>query len=141
MVERSLSMREVAGSMPAFSTVLSYCCGRYVSLHMILDDKQDHGSILMWQLKVKSLATRMGFEPTRAEHNGLAVHRLNHSATSSMRCGFDDDGPAWHPASLSKYESKEIRQITALQSGKGTAPLCQLRDSFIRHSPYMQHSN
>ncbi|VEL19483.1 unnamed protein product [Protopolystoma xenopodis] len=28
--------------------------------------------------------TRMGFEPTRAEHNGLAVHRLNHSATSSL---------------------------------------------------------
>ena len=27
--------------------------------------------------------TRMGFEPTRAEHNGLAVHRLNHSSTSS----------------------------------------------------------
>ena len=25
----------------------------------------------------------MGLEPTRAEHNGLAVHRLNHSATSS----------------------------------------------------------
>ena len=25
----------------------------------------------------------MGFEPMRAEHNGLAVHRLNHSATSS----------------------------------------------------------
>jgi hypothetical protein len=25
----------------------------------------------------------MGFEPTRAEHNGLAVHRLNHSATAS----------------------------------------------------------
>ncbi len=32
--------------------------------------------------KVKN-STRMGFEPTRAEHNGLAVHRLNHSATSS----------------------------------------------------------
>ena len=31
----------------------------------------------------ESFATRMGFEPTRAEHNGLAVHRLNHSATSS----------------------------------------------------------
>ena len=31
----------------------------------------------------KTPATRMGFEPTRAEHNGLAVHRLNHSATSS----------------------------------------------------------
>ena len=26
----------------------------------------------------------MGFEPTRAEPNGLAVHRLNHSATSSL---------------------------------------------------------
>ena len=25
----------------------------------------------------------MGFEPTRAEHNGLAVHHLNHSATLS----------------------------------------------------------
>ena len=28
-------------------------------------------------------STRMGFEPTRAEHNGLAVHHLNHLATSS----------------------------------------------------------
>ena len=28
-------------------------------------------------------STRMGFDPTRAEPNGLAVHRLNHSATSS----------------------------------------------------------
>ena len=26
----------------------------------------------------------MGFEPTRAEHIGLAVQRLNHSATSSF---------------------------------------------------------
>ena len=34
--------------------------------------------------KKKRIATRMGFEPTRAEHNGLAVHRLNHSATSSL---------------------------------------------------------
>ena len=32
---------------------------------------------------MKNFTTRMGFEPTRAEHNGLAVHRLNHSATSS----------------------------------------------------------
>ena len=28
----------------------------------------------------------MGFEPTRAEHIGLAVQRLNHSATSSCPC-------------------------------------------------------
>ena len=34
-------------------------------------------------ISLKSLSTRMGFEPTRAEPNGLAVHRLNHSATSS----------------------------------------------------------
>ena len=30
------------------------------------------------------LTTRMGFEPTRGDPNGLAVHRLNHSATSSV---------------------------------------------------------
>ena len=34
---------------------------------------------------MKEVPTRMGFEPTRAEHIGLAVQRLNHSATSS-RC-------------------------------------------------------
>ena len=33
--------------------------------------------------EIKRCATRMGFEPTRAEHIGLAVQRLNHSATSS----------------------------------------------------------
>ena len=36
--------------------------------------------------KEKKCATRMGFEPTRAEHIGLAVQRLNHSATSSGTC-------------------------------------------------------
>ena len=34
----------------------------------------------------------MGFEPTRAEHNGLAVHRLNHSATSSYGDGMRRNG-------------------------------------------------
>ena len=33
---------------------------------------------------VENYSTRMGFEPTRAEHIGLAVQRLNHSATSSF---------------------------------------------------------
>ena len=32
----------------------------------------------------KKMSTRMGFEPTRAEPIGLAVQRLNHSATSSV---------------------------------------------------------
>ena len=34
----------------------------------------------------------MGFEPTRAEHIGLAVQRLNHSATSSLMWW---ETPAW----------------------------------------------
>ena len=33
----------------------------------------------------KKITTPMGFEPTRAEHIGLAVQRLNHSATSSWQ--------------------------------------------------------
>ena len=40
-----------------------------------------------WHEQKKKISTRMGFEPTRAEHNGLAVHRLNHSATSSGTSG------------------------------------------------------
>ncbi|KNC32445.1 hypothetical protein FF38_05000 [Lucilia cuprina] len=35
------------------------------------------------RILIKKIPTRMGFEPTRAEHIGLAVQRLNHSATSS----------------------------------------------------------
>ena len=34
--------------------------------------------------QTKKGSTGMGFEPTRAEHIGLAVQRLNHSATSSI---------------------------------------------------------
>ena len=33
---------------------------------------------------LNNIPTRMGFEPTRAEPTGLAVHRLNHSATPSI---------------------------------------------------------
>ena len=36
------------------------------------------------KLDMECFSTRMGFEPTRAEHIGLAVQRLNHSATSSL---------------------------------------------------------
>ena len=42
-----------------------------VSLHHVIFDR-----------KKKKNSTRMGFEPTRAEPKGLAVLRLNHSATS-----------------------------------------------------------
>ena len=34
--------------------------------------------------KLKKNPMTMGFEPTRAEPIGLAVQRLNHSATSSL---------------------------------------------------------
>ena len=62
------------------------------------------------KLKVFSdISTRMGFEPTRAEPNGLAVHRLNHSATSSCPAtslpggtylfGFDINSHGVHVAS------------------------------------------
>ena len=40
----------------------------------------------MWLLPLpgfQKFPTKMGFEPTRAEPFGLAVQRLNHSATSS----------------------------------------------------------
>ena len=41
-----------------------------------------HGTFHKNKVQNKA-STRMGFEPTRAEHIGLAVQRLNHSATSS----------------------------------------------------------
>ena len=45
----------------------------------------------------------MGFEPTRAEHNGLAVHRLNHSATLSTHFAMQDidEGGGAHSRSRS----------------------------------------
>src|SRR4029434_3155837 len=48
----------------------------------------------------------MGFEPTRLEHNGLAVHRLNNSATSSHRgCAIEPDG---NTATHREREGKEL---------------------------------
>ena len=48
-------------------------------------------------LKNKKNSTPMGFEPTRAEPIGLAVQRLNHSATAS------------YINPNSKFESKRIK--------------------------------
>ena len=65
---------------------------QYISLNifrcLLLDDKTMY-DVKMTKDNIKKYSTRMGFEPTRAEPNGLAVHRLNHSATSSsalLRC-------------------------------------------------------
>src|SRR4029434_7782192 len=66
----------------------------------------------------------MGFEPTRVEHNGLAVHRLNHTATSShIGCVIEPDG---NTATHREREGKELDTgdvvpKMAKNGGKGTA--------------------
>jgi hypothetical protein len=73
-----------------------------------------------WILQnTKSLSTRMGFEPTRAEHIGLAVQRLNHSATSSsgqiMRFAL---GPASFRRESSIWENFKIcEKLSRVRSG------------------------
>ena len=71
---------------------LSFCFSVHVQSEWQLRTHQESVNCLAkyskkeWKVgkvEKKKLSTRMGFEPTRAEHNGLAVHRLNHSATSS----------------------------------------------------------
>ena len=61
----------------------------------------------------------MGFEPTHAEHIGLAVQRLNHSATSSIG-NFQRNRSSfvillWRPLSVSWYSfdliSNQLFQI------------------------------
>ena len=49
----------------------------------------------------------MGFEPTRAEHIGLAVQRLNHSATSSV----------------DKLQVNVVRSFTSTRLGSNCIPL------------------
>ena len=65
-----------------------------------------------WAKKQKRLsqvlekrATRVGFEPTRAEHIGLAVQRLNHSAISSHDVILVDQASLW-------LETAGLRQTT-----------------------------
>ena len=63
--------------------------------------------------------TRMGFEPTRAEHIGLAVQRLNHSATSSgmyflLRINFlalNNRCSNWHEWTSPSYNASLISKL------------------------------
>ena len=68
----------------------------------LTDQTNLHGfDIVMEILQTnKDKPTRMGFEPTRAEHNGLAVHRLNDSATSSFM------DPPYHKQTISENIDK-----------------------------------
>ena len=75
-------------------------------------------------------ATRMGFEPTRAEPNGLAVHRLNHSATSSIHssvsvCDIKKNAKSCHKTPLMGFEP-----TTSELEVQRASPL---RHSGIRH--------
>ena len=54
---------------------------------MLSDMSVMYSPFVQYSIELKKDSTRMGFEPTRAEHNGLAVHRLNHSATLSPWVG------------------------------------------------------
>ena len=51
----------------------------------------------------------MGFEPTRAEHIGLAVQRLNHSATSSSQCNHVFFLTCFIPTTLSRLQGVIFR--------------------------------
>ena len=56
--------------------------GNLIIDHMQREDEAKMQNVFKSSLQKRA---RMGFEPTRAEHIGLAVQRLNHSATSSIR--------------------------------------------------------
>ena len=55
---------------------------------------------------VKRYPTRMGFEPTRAEPIGLAVQRLNHSATSSLQLWSQFESGDHHTTNQYSLESQ-----------------------------------
>ncbi len=63
------------------------------------------------------MSTRMGFEPTRAEHIGLAVQRLNHSATSSLSqlLGREENQIPGHKRNLHKLEAR-TKERTSTQT-------------------------
>ena len=70
----------------------------------------------------------MGFEPTRAEHIGLAVQRLNHSATSS-----DDKLQANVVRSFIKLVLKPYVQsvVTLEKSGAGAQKNSRSRQTVV----------
>ena len=78
--------KEVCRQAACFITIdfiLSICS--QVQNKSIRYDYQDTSSLLglLSLFEEKFITTRMRFELTRGDPNGLAVHRLNHSATSS----------------------------------------------------------
>ena len=67
----------------------------------------------------------MGFEPTRAEHNGLAVHRLNHSATSS-----------WNRRQNEQFDYRYIDAINMLLSQQLTdCAILTSKMNYLSHLP------
>ena len=102
---------------------------------------RDMDQVSRWQLGswrsarvwAKSPPTRMGFEPTRAEHNGLAVHRLNHSATLTQsyailtKCISDESIQFWW------LERGSVAQWIARRTSNGC--IVDIRRLWVRVPP------
>ena len=76
------------------------------------------------------ISTRMGFEPTRAEPIGLAVQRLNHSATSSLLAIVQKNGNVF-PRQELRYPCR-YRSAKNASAGNRTRINC-LEGSYADH--------
>ena len=85
MVERSLSMWEVGGSIPPVSKIffgpLSFEKGR-------IGQNRTYNQEWLAQSKIL-FSQSAGFEPALPEGNWFLVSRLNHSATTAAQDNFD----------------------------------------------------
>ena len=85
MVERSLSMWGVGGSIPPVSKIFKNYFGTSARVWM-LQMWQRKNLVLVWQMwESKKYSQSAGFEPALPEGNWFLVSRLNHSATTADR--------------------------------------------------------
>ena len=70
----------------------------------------------------------MGFEPTRAEHIGLAVQRLNQSATSSVDKLLIDVVRSYLKHVLEPYVQSAVTvSLNLMKSGQGAGTLRKVK--------------
>ena len=79
-VSRRITFKTKASGGRKFNKQLKKTFWNQISYYPFVEEST---LISCFTSRQKRSSTRMGFEPTRAEHIGLAVQRLNHSATSS----------------------------------------------------------
>ena len=76
----------------------------------------------------------MGFEPTRAEHIGLAVQRLNQSATSSVDKLLIDVVRSYLKHVLEPYVQSAVTvSLNLMKSGQGAGTLQKSSAATIRN--------